>query len=195
MFELQFANYLNILVWLHSGIKSFHRGYIEEIGVDQANNFDVDLDTGKVFPHLAMFPGEGTWQTTDGQNGTLNVDLRLFDLETTDNEGEIKNRSRGELWFDLKKDLYQILREVRLGKFDNTKAKTFGIPTGTIEWFEDVDVATNTLIYVGAKFTIEYGVTCDDFNFNYNNLPQGLVYPPTSFYDYEQFDPNDPPPG
>ena len=195
MFELQFANYLNLLVWLHSGIKSFHRGYLEEIGVDQANNFDVDLEVGKTFPHLQLLPGEGIWQVQDGKNGSLNVELRLFDLEITDDDGDLKNRSRGELWFDLKKDLYQILREVRLGKFDNTKPKTFGIPTGTVEWFEDVDVAKRTLIYVGARFTIEWGVTCDDFNFNYGSLPQGLPYPPVTFYDYEQYDPAEPPPG
>lgn len=195
MFELQFANYLNLLVWLHPNVKSFHRGYLEEIGIDQANNFDTDLDTGKVFPHLQMLPGEGKWELNDGGKGDVIVELRLYDLEITDNDGELINKTRGEIWFKLKEYLFQILREVRLGKFDNTKPHIFGIPGGAVEWFEDVDVASRTLIYVGARFTIEYGITCNDFNFNYNSLPQGLPYPPVDFYDYEQVDPTAPPPG
>jgi len=75
-----------------------------------------------------------------------------------------------------------VLRELKKGDLgDGVKAFTLE----NVEWYQDVDVATNVLIYVGAKFDVSYRVACNDFTFNYGSLPTGLDYPIVDTVDYE----------
>lgn len=180
---LKLANWLNVMVWLHDDIKSFHRGYIEDIGVDQNNNFDENLEVGKTFPHLLLLPAEGRWDLKDAGKDRVTLEIRLFNLYSVDNTGEDDGDTKGEKWYDLKRWLYQILRELRKGNY-GSGARQFSI--GEVEWFEDFDVAANKLVYIGARFTVPINLACDDFVFNYASLPTHLKLPIAGDEDYEE---------
>lgn len=186
MVTLKIANLLNVLSYLHSGIKSFHRGYLEDLGISQNNNFDDELELGKQFPHLLMLPSEGSWVVKDGGKIKSVIELRLFDLFGVENDGDLNGDTKGEKWLSLKKSLFQVMRELRKGKFDKDGLKEFEIVDGNVEWFEDIDVAVNVLIYVGVRFEVSYRFECDDYKYDFTLLPGELIYPIVDSVDYEE---------
>lgn len=184
MIDTKLSNLILCLCYLHSGIGSYHRGYLEEIGVNQDNVFNPDLDINKAFPSLLWIPGEGQWDIKDKSKNTFEVEMRLYDVLNIAEGGDLDLSTKNEYWDKLSKMMYQVLRELRKGKFSSTGAKEFTIRD--VSWYQDVEVMTNTLIFVGVRFTVEYLVTCDDYTFDFGTLPAELVYPISGDTDYEK---------
>jgi len=179
---LRIANLLNILCYLFDGVQQFHYGFLEDVGVDQDNNYDTDREKGGMWPKMMMLPTEGTWDVKASKE-TFNLELRLYDVfgvsgevvsGGNDERGDLRTFTKATHWELLCLYMYTILKEFSKGDFGDG-VQTFSVQN--IEWFQDMDVANNTLIYVGVTMTISSIVVCENTDFDFGSLPDEMVYP------------------
>lgn len=180
--QLAIANMFNVLAYLSDDIESFHFGYLEDIGVSQNNNFNVDLDTQKKFPHLQLLPMDG-FMDLNKMRDRVNVEVRLWNLLGVDNGGELVGKTKGEYWYELGIWLTRVLREFNKGTLG--EGKVFKV-IGGVEWFNDVDNVVDQMIFTGARFQVEFIVDCEDVEFDFGTLPDHLPYPVNYYEDYEE---------
>lgn len=185
---LKFSNLVNQIVYLHPDIRSYHFGWLSDALQNTENNYNPDLETGKLYPHLLMNVPDGSLDIRDLSN-TANVEFRLFDLQQATLEGEAVTDTLLEMWLRLKEDLTQVLRE--LYHYPKSEGFRFTIERSSVNWDLDSNDYQDNLISVIMRFTVLWHEQCNDLDLDFTTLPAWMgTVPPDDKTDYEtRFDP------
>lgn len=157
---LQISNTFNLLVQQSEFFNSYHLGYHNDINLNIPNNFDLDGEAGKMFPHvLWAAPIEGEVKL-EGDLGTDYTDVMLYfyNLQGYGNDGDPSHTSVTMLqqWHDLKARALEFI-------YGFNKSRRFRVKDGKVKYFTDANAQVDRLLCVGIEITVVSKIGCDDY--------------------------------
>lgn len=183
---IEISNMFNTIARAATGIESYHMGWPSDRVRNVSNNFD-DADIGQYFPRVLFWPpAESTMDVIKFQD---QIEVRLFfdDLLGYDNVGDIDINTQLEKWNTLRDLAFRFVREVNKKGHDLIKTSQDGlrILDNTIRYTLDAPGGQQRIVSVMVQFTLVTTLECQEFSIDYDNLPSGWTWPPSSAADLE----------
>lgn len=129
------SNLLNLMVQKSDCFKYYHFGWLVDADKNILNNFNKEGITGKLYPavHWNVPSSSFVFGTGVSTKETFNMCLYFEDLECIDNKQAAKNKTKLELWNDLRckaLDFYYLLKKLlcdvyHLGSIKNSPTMEF----------------------------------------------------------------------
>ena len=179
---IKISNLLNLLVQNDANFEYYHFGYPSDINISIQNNFNVDSETGILYPvvHWSI-PDSSTllFKDTTNQKERIRMSLWFFKLQDYDNCGERDERTLLEQMVFLKD-----IAEDFFINFHRAMCEKYGFGDITTEPTIQLDsnVFKDRLISVKIDFEILVNVECNENLVDLNILPDEL--PECDLEDY-----------
>lgn len=156
---LHISNTFNLLVQQSTFFQSYHFGYHTDINANTPNNFDINNEAGKMYPHITwVAPVEGNLKMQgDAGHDFVDVMLLFYNLQDYRNDGDPTDIDITLLrqWHNLKARAIEFLHAIN-------KSRAFRIVDGKVKYFTDSHAQIDRLVCVGCEFTLQVAYGCSD---------------------------------
>jgi len=183
---IEISNMFNTITRGHPGLQSYHMGWPSDRVRNVANNYD-DGDTGQYFPRLLWWPPAEATMDIQQLQDRIEITLIFDDLFGYDNTAGLNTDTQLEKWNALRLAALQFVREVNKKGHDLLKSGQDGcrILDNSVNYSLDAPAGQQRLVSVVVRFTLVTSLECNDLSIDYENLPDGWTWPPSSTADLE----------
>lgn len=183
---IEISNMFNTIARAAPGVQSYHMGWPSDTVRNVSNNFD-DADVGQYFPRVLFWPPAEAVMDVQRLTDEIQVTLLFDDLYGYDNTAALNKDTQLEKWNALRLLALQFTREVNTKGHDLLKTGQDGcrILNDQVRYTCDAPGGQQRLIRITAQFTLITALECSDWSIDYDNLPAGWTWPPSSAADLE----------
>lgn len=165
MILTQYLNLFNLLVENNPNLNSYHYGWRSDINMNIQNNYDINAEIGKLYPHVHVLPPTRSQNMQSGVE-VYNWEVYIFDLQYYNNDGTPKSATLAEHWAILE----QRALEFQEGVWQyGWKKSQFNASNFTIDYGSNF--ANDRLVYLSLSFQTQQPNNCPAFEYDIEALP------------------------